>query len=96
MIASPQRQTLIEAAEIAVQNGARQDQACKIVGLSPRSLQRWKLNPDGQDKRSLNHFKPHNAYTTDERDQLLYIANTPEYQHLPPGQFVPIMADKGL
>ncbi len=41
MTSLQQRQTLIESFAEATQAGARQDQACAVLGLSPRTLQRW-------------------------------------------------------
>ena len=35
----------------AVQAGARIEQACEILDLSPVTLRRWEDNPDGKDER---------------------------------------------
>ena len=36
------RETLLNAVEQAVQDGARPEKACALVGISPRTLKRWK------------------------------------------------------
>ncbi|OAI22973.1 helix-turn-helix domain-containing protein [Methylomonas sp. 2B] len=41
MTSLQQRQNLIGAITEATTAGARQDQACAVLGLSPRTLQRW-------------------------------------------------------
>jgi transposase InsO family protein len=78
--------------------GARQSKACKTLGISSRTLQRWRENgqvkADGRgdpDTRS----EPHNKLSPLERQRMLNIANSQEFAHLPPNQIVPILADQG-
>lgn len=46
MTSLQQRQNLIESVAEAMAAGARQDQACAVLGLSPRTLQRWQAGDD--------------------------------------------------
>jgi putative transposase len=80
----------------AVASGARQCRACTIVGLSLRTLQRWKLAGGEPDGRTTRVQKPVNELTTSEREQILGIANSVEFGQLPPSQIVPRLADQGI
>ena len=59
MIALPERRQLLEWIGLAVTEGARLNKACGIVGLSPRTLQRWRqaveLREDGRVNRISLH-----------------------------------------
>ena len=78
--------------------GARLEQACHVVGVSPRTLQRWRqegeLKGDGR-KSASRQRTPANRLSKAERQQLLAIANEPEFADMPPSQIVPILADRG-
>jgi putative transposase len=78
--------------------GARQEKACGVVGISPRTLQRWRqqreLKADGR-KAASRQRTPANRLSEAERQQILAIANEPEFANLPPSQIVPILADRG-
>ncbi len=90
---------MIELVKVAHAKGARQAKACKLLGISQRTLQRWSkdnvVKPDG---RGLSKRKnaPHNKLTESERQQVLDIANSAEFANLPPSQIVPTLADQGL
>ncbi len=78
--------------------GARQSKACEVLGLSSRTLQRWRENgqvkADGRgqpDSRS----ESHNKLSPSERQWILDIANSQEFAHLSPNQIVPMLADQG-
>ena len=47
------------------------------------------------DRRTTRSFTPANKFKPDERQQLLVVANSNEFAHLPPSQFVPILAERG-
>jgi transposase InsO family protein len=80
----------------AVASGARRSSACTIVGLSLRTVQRWKLAGSSEDGRTIRLQAPTNALTALEREQLLAIANSAEFGQMPPGQIVPRLADQGI
>ncbi len=92
MIPLPQRQQLSTWIDEAVTQGARRYQACQVVG----TLQRWQqgeaLVCDGRTTRLL---VPANKLSPEERARVLQVANCAEFSHLPPSQFVPILADRG-
>jgi len=79
----------------AVSAGARQSRACEILGLDARTLQRWKTQGIGDDRRAGPLQKPRNALCASERAKILEVANSPEYRDLSPKQIVPQLADLG-
>lgn len=80
----------------AVAAGARQSEACKLVGIEPRSLQRWKKQGVGEDRRAGPKAAPGNKLSAEERARLLQIANSEVYRDLSPKQIVPRLADEGI
>ncbi len=82
--------------DVSVQQGARQYVACREIGISIRTLQRWK-SEDGVrvDERTQRHETPANKLTAEERQTVLEVVNSPMYAHLPPSQIVPMLADEG-
>ena len=78
--------------------GARVTAACRVVAISPRTLQRWReageVKADGR-KQAGQQRVPANKLTEDERRRILAIANEPEFARMPPSQIVPILADRG-
>ncbi len=80
------RQSILEAIEQAVQAGARIEKAGVLIGISPRTLKRWK--PDRQtlsDQRpEAKRPMPGYALSEDEKQPLLSLCNQAEYAHLPP------------
>ncbi len=86
---------LVNEAYIA---GARQSKACEILGLSFRTLQRWRENgqvkSDGRGQAD-SQIEPHNKLSARERQRILDTANSHEFAQLPPSQIVPALADQG-
>jgi putative transposase len=90
-----ERKTLIGLLSEATLAGARQAPACGILGLSERTVQRWQSGePDAVDRRSLRLYEPSHKLSADERAELLAVANSAEFGHLPPSQIVPRLADQ--
>jgi transposase InsO family protein len=73
--------------------GASKAKSCDLLGLSVRTAERWATRPT--DLRQGPRTKPANAFTEDERQVLLSVANSAEFANLPPGQIVPRLADRG-
>lgn len=90
-----ERTVIVGLVDAAVHDGARQDKACELLGLDARTLQRWKRKGVGDDLRSGPKTAPRNALTSQERQQILEIANRPEHRDLSPKQIVPRLADQG-
>lgn len=81
----------------AVHDGARQSKACAVLGLTCRTLRRWRAADSLVDRRKGAPRKPcRHALTADDKQDILAACNSPESQSLPPSQIVPRLADKGL
>jgi transposase InsO family protein len=88
--------------EEACHAGARLECACAGVGLSPRTLQRWRQSGAVQgDARRREHRAPEavrtpaNRLSPTEQAEILTVANQVEFAHLSPHQSVPALADQG-
>lgn len=79
----------------AVAAGARRDRVCDVMGLTERSMQRWRRADVGDDGRAGPRTRPANALTSAERAKVLELVNSPGYRDLPPKQVVPRLADEG-
>jgi putative transposase len=81
----------------AVASGARQDEACEVIGFSTRTLQRWRIDGEiGADKRpTAIRPEPGNKLSKAEIQAVIDVCNSEEFTSLPPSQIVPILADRG-
>ena len=95
MTHATQRQQWLGLIDDATQAGARQQQACQIMGISERTVQRWQTDLHGIDQRSVTHNTPAHTLSCEERNAVLTVANSAEFAHLPPSQIVPLLADQG-
>jgi transposase InsO family protein len=93
---STERQEVIDLIAQAQNSGARQKQACEVIGISAKTLQRWESSTCQEDGRLIATHTPKNKLSEMEYQRVLKVANSPEYGHLPPGQIVPKLADKGV
>ena len=86
---------IAELTNEAVANGARRDQACTMLGIDVRTIQRWSTN--SSDKRGQQtRPPPANRLSDAERAQIIAIATSPEFRDVSPKQIVPALADRGL
>ena len=79
----------------AIRSGARLRPAARMLGLTCRTVQRWRNQNGGYDRRNGPKAAPTNKLTPSERRYVLEVANSPEYRDLSPRQIVPRLADKG-
>src|SRR6185312_2669792 len=91
-----ERQLILTAIERACASGARLDRACQVVGISCRTLQRWREDPEADDRRYGPHRRPQNALRPSEEAQILTVMVSSRFAHLSPKQLVPQLADEGL
>ena len=80
----------------AMASGARLEKACGIIDIDPRTLQRWRRQGIGEDRRAGPKSTPKNKLKPQEKKKVLEAANKPEYRNLSPKQIVPILADQGV
>jgi putative transposase len=84
--------TLIDEAVAA---GARIDKACEVVGISTRTLERWRKDEEHLDRRAGPRHAPAHTLSAAERAKILEVANSPEFRDKSPKQIVPTLADRG-
>lgn len=78
-----------------MRRGARLEPAARMLGLTNRTVQRWRDQNGGYDRRNGPRTAPANKLTAAERQQVLAVANAPEYRDISPRQIVPRLADEG-
>jgi transposase InsO family protein len=98
MIALAQRAEVVSWIDAGCAAGARRSQACEVLGLSVRTLQRWReggqLRADRRAQAGARRV-PANRLSEHERAQILEVANRPEFADRAPSQIVPALADQG-
>lgn len=75
--------------------GCRKSIACKTLGLSLRTIERWEKYPHVPDRRKGPINSPPNKLSEHERKRILEVINKKEYGSLSPCQIVPKLADQG-
>jgi putative transposase len=98
MISVPDRNYAIMLIDEAKTRGAREIKACEELGISLRTLQRWRSEktPEGDQRPDAKRPPPKNKLTPEEEQAVIEVANSPAYQSLPPSQIVPSLADQGI
>jgi transposase InsO family protein len=90
----------LEILEAAVAAGARAREVAVLLGVGLSTLQRWRRvfnrDGDGVDRRKGSHRHVAHRLSEEERQRILLTCNEPEFAALPPGQIVPVLADRGL
>ena len=80
--------------------GARAHELALLLGLGLTTLQRWRLefagDGDGLDRCKGSHRHVVYRLSEEERQRILLTCNAPEFAALPPGQIVPVLADRRL
>ena len=88
--------SLVEQAQRA---GARLEPTCEVLGLSKRSVQRWRKQGEStHDRRQdVEHRKrPPNALSECEQAEVLEVVNSEPYRGFGPQQIVVQLADEGI
>jgi len=88
------RKQLLALLKTACADGAKQTTACQQLGLSVRTIQRWKKQTVG-DKRIGHGRVPHNKFSDSDNEIAMSLMNSPAYSDYPPSQIVPRLADEG-
>lgn len=91
------RRRAVQLIETALAQGVSLEKACRFLGISARTYQRWTRQGDvPDDGRPLAKRPPlTNRLSDGERVQILALCNRPEYSHLPPSQILPMLAVTG-
>jgi putative transposase len=80
----------------AVASGARLEKACEVLGITVRTVARWRAEKGGIDRRAEAASEPAHKLTPEERATIVRYATSAEYRDLSPRQIVPLLADKGI
>jgi transposase InsO family protein len=78
----------------AVASGARAAVAGRALGLSARTVERWRGGAS-DDARQGPTTAPANRLSAKERARVISTMNRPEFRDLSPHQVVPLLADQG-
>jgi putative transposase len=96
MILIRDREIAVELIDEAIGCGAALYKACRELGITERTYQRW--TKDGSVKADCRPDAPRpeplNKLSQEERDEIISVMTSQEYKSLPPSQVVPILADK--
>jgi transposase InsO family protein len=87
---------IIALVDKAVGAGARVHKAAALMGLSGRTLIRWRRQDGGEDQRKGPSAAPANKLTEQERQQVLQVSTSVPFRDLSPKQIVPTLADQGI
>ncbi len=94
---SEHRIETLQLLDEAVAAGCRLGVACTELGLTARTVQRWRAQPHGGDDRRRGPLAPPtNKLTEAEREEVARVATAPEHRNLSPKQIVPKLADQGV
>jgi len=92
-----QRSEIMKLYQEAKTAGARQHVICQIIGLNPKTIQRWNKPDELQcDGRKTREFIPSNKITEGERQKIIHICNSSEFCEMTPNQIVPILAERDI
>jgi transposase InsO family protein len=80
----------------AIANGARLEPTCKMLGVSCRTVERWRKEPEVEDRREGPKTTPTHALTEKEKAAMIAVATSPKYRNVSIKQLVPLLADEGL
>jgi putative transposase len=72
----------------AVASGARVEKACDVVGISTRTLERWRADEECVDRRAGPRHAPAHQLTAAEKAKILEVANSPEFRDKSPKQII--------
>ena len=100
MTSPADRRKALDILDAGMAAGARACKLAELLGVGLTTLQRWRRqfagDGDGLYRRKGSPLLVSHRLTEEERQRILLTCNQPEFAALPPGQIVPILADRGL
>jgi putative transposase len=95
LISLEEKQRAHELVRVAMTSGARKKQACAVLGISIRALQRWEqaCNPDGRKGAGK---KVPRKLSEEERQKVKDTACEAQFKDLTPYEIVAILAENGI
>jgi len=89
------KRTILQEVESVQEDGARLSSICKYIGLSSRTIQRWKKSDLSDQRKGSKRYVPHKL-TGSERKQVVDICCQKECCDLYPNEIVAKLASKGI
>ena len=86
---------ILSLIDTAIQNGARLKKAAACIGLTARTIMRWRGGHLADDQRCGPKQAPANKLNPTEQEQIIAVATSPTFRDLSPKQIVPKLADQG-
>jgi hypothetical protein len=80
---------ILELIDKAMANGARLKTAAGCIGLTARTIIRWRGNAAGEDQRHGPQRAPANKLSEAEREKILAVATSPSFRDLLGGKLLP-------
>ena len=69
MISFSEREQIVQWVDEATAGAARRHKACELLGIAPRTLQRWRQGGElGSDARTRRTYVPANKLSDQERE----------------------------
>lgn len=90
------RETLLTRVREAKAAGARLTATCQLLGISLRTVQRWRKQTSLEDRRTLRRAPPANRLSEEERQQVLRLMGSQAHQRFTPRHLVARLADQGV
>lgn len=94
-VATTDRVAIVTATDSAQDDGCRLAHASLALGVSVRTVERWRKSPEGDQRRGPLTV-PANKLSAAERADVLATVNSAEYCDKSAAQIVPLLADKGV
>jgi len=94
MTTSEERQLLLTQIDEVMAQGITLHMICDYLDISERTIQRWRRKPQG-DKRKGSDRAVKSKLSQKEKDEILEVANRPEYRGKAPAEIVAILAENG-
>lgn len=90
-----ERHRVLALIDEAASTGARQREACSVLGIDSRTVQRWRQRQVNEDCRHGPLTVPRNKFHMTQRARMLAVLNSHEFRDLSPKQVIPSLADRG-
>jgi putative transposase len=88
------RKSIIALVAEGMQGGLKQDDSCEAVGVTVRTVQRWREHGQEDGRRGPTTASG-NRLSDEERAKILALASSVEFCDKSPHQIVPTLADRG-
>lgn len=79
-VSAADREKILKLVAESQAAGASKKHACRELGISERTFQRWTNNPGAEDGRRGPTTVPAHQLTADERREILEISTSPEFR----------------